>query len=199
MCELASWYNDGLCDERGAVVVPMRPALAVRLYRTAADAGDTSAMVSLACCLSSGHGVARDAKAALLLEKRAARLGDSTALHNVGVSYRNAGRYATAVKWFRKAALAGDESAMFEVAKAELWGIGTRRNVASALKMLKRIATSRRVAPVEAEEALLLLAHCYLDGWFVRRVWRKAVPWLERATQLGNSEARDLLEWLRTP
>ena len=60
------------------------------------------------------------------------------------------------------------EAVGLEIAKAQLWGVGTRRDVAKAIEGLKRVHGSRTVAEEDRIEARLLLAYLFLDGSLVR-------------------------------
>jgi TPR repeat protein len=198
MFDLACYLEDGFVNKRGRQLLKQDRRKAVRLYCRAVAGDHTQAMINLAACLSAGRGAPVDDIAALKLEKRAARLGNMSALMNIGISYRNAGKTSTAVRWFHKAARHGDDSALLEIAKAELYGVGTRRDVTKALERLARVARSNVVSVYDNEQSCLLIARCYLDGWLVRRSYKKAIPWLRIAVATGSSEAKDLLAWLES-
>ncbi len=168
---------------------------AARLYRQAAEMGDVAAMSAFAGCLSSGRGVRQDLDAALAWKKRAYRLDGDMVVFNIGVTYLKMGKHHLAVRWFRKALDAGDESAGLELAKAELMGLGTRRDVKTAMRRLKKIAwsTSRNLCIADREEAAILGAQVYLDGWLVPRDYNRAVRWLEKAAATDSRTAIGML------
>jgi len=131
---------------------------------------------------------------AVRLYRQAFDLGDATAGYNLACSYQNIGERRTAVRWFRKVLAAGDRSALMPLALAELYGAGTRRNVPAAMKKLEAVAQGgSRFAPIEREEAMLLVAQCYREGWLVIRDYNKALRWLRRAVQVGSAAAAGLL------
>ena len=77
------------------------------------------------------------------LYRRAFRLGSDTAAENLAATYQNLGRYRDAVRWYRRAEAAGSPTASLEIARAELYGTGTRRDAHSAFVRLQRLATQR--------------------------------------------------------
>ena len=161
-------------------------------YRRAAELGSPSAMDALATALSDGaHRRTRDVAEAIRWYRRAIALGGDS--FNLAVAYQNLGQHEVAVRWFRKSP---DVIAVLELAKAELHGIGMRRNVPSAMTKLRRVATARSpdvVAPFHREEAMRIIADVLYHGWLVPRDYRGAVRWLRRAAKSGSDAARGLL------
>jgi hypothetical protein len=95
---------------------PDADAEALHLYRSAADAGHTVAMIDLGHRYRDGRGVALDEVEAVRLYRKAAEAGDALGMADLGRMYE-AGRgvsrdVAEAVRWYRKAADAGNEYAM---------------------------------------------------------------------------------------
>lgn len=194
---LACAYEDGYLDADGTVLLRRNRRKAIQLYRRAAELGETSAMLNLAALLSRSPCTPADLAEALRWEKRAARRGDPTAAFNVGISYKNLGDYGAAVKWFRKAEACGDDAAWLELAKAELFAAGTRRNVKRATARLEQVAASERVSRGEAEEARILLGYLYQDGWLVRRSLPEGLRHLRRAARRGSEIAARFADCLR--
>ena len=130
---------------------------------------------------------------------QAIRKGYATAMLNLALRYRDAGAHTKAVRWFRRAAAARidpDESALFEVARAELYGLGTRRNARAAIRKLEKIAHSKTwYSPPNfvQNEAMIVLADAYVQGWFVRRDYDLGMRWLRRAARGGSKVAEALL------
>lgn len=128
------------------------------------------------------------------LYRQAFHLGDTTAGYNLACSYQSVGERRTAVRWFRKVLAAGDRSAFMPLALAELYGAGARRNVPAAMKKLEVIARGGSwFAPIEREEAMLLVAQCLREGWLVIRDYSAALRWLRRAARVGSAAAAGLL------
>lgn len=171
---------------------------AVKLYRLAAQKGYPAAMVSLAICLYSGHGAKKDPQEAFRWEKRAAQQGDITAINNVAIAYRDFGKHRLAVQWFRRALALGVRGAELELAKAELLGRGTRRDIESGLRRLRNVgwASTPYISVAEKEEAAITGARIYLDGWLVPRDLDTAMRWLRKAAETDNEEAIGLLREL---
>ena len=82
------------------------------------------------------------------------------------------------------------------LARAELYGCGTRRDTKAALAKLERIArwsSSSWISQFDREQAMITLSACLRDGWLLRRDHRASVRWLRRAAKLGSAEATGLL------
>jgi TPR repeat protein len=187
---LAECYEDGFHDASGALLVEANPRKAVSLYRRGAALGHVDCMLSLANHLSQGIGTRKNLREALQWEARAARLGSPIAALNAGTSCKHLGDYAAAGLWFRKAAAMGDNGGRLELAKAQLLGTGTRRNIPAAVSLLRRVAASNSASDGEIEEAGLTLAYLYLDGWLVQRSPNDGLAWLRRTEKHGSAVAR---------
>jgi hypothetical protein len=97
---------------------------AVRWYEQAvAQHEDAYAMYSLGYCLLHGHGGRQDARAALRLLHRAARLGEADAQFELGSAYYRGvganGNRRLAIKWLRSAAMLGHAQAIAFLARLE--------------------------------------------------------------------------------
>ena len=80
-------------------------------------------------------------------------------------------------------------SALIEVARAELYGVGTRRDARAAFVKLRRLARQRlgwnnwmRI------EAMQLMADALMNGWLVRRDYAQGEEWLRRAAKLDPTD-----------
>ena len=107
------------------------------------------------------------------------------AAENLASTYLNLGRHRDAVRWFQRAADAGSPTAPLELARAALYGTGTRRDARAAFVTLRRLARQRlgwnnwlRI------EAMQLMADALLNGWLVRRDVAKSDALLEQAAKL---------------
>lgn len=186
---LAVVYEDGARDATGRLLV-RRDARRARMYwARAAQLGDPDAITRTADYLvPRGHG-SKALSQAEKLYRQAFRLGSYTAADNLAATYQNLGRYRDAVRWLRRADAAGSPTAALEIARAELYGIGTRRNPRSAFLRLERLARQRlgwnnwlRV------EAMQLMADALINGWLVRRDYARAETWLRRAAKLDPDD-----------
>lgn len=174
---------DGSTD--GAVPVKRDRRRARTYYERAAQLGDPSAMTRIADNLTPrGHSAKALARAERLY-RRAFHLGYDTAAENLAATYQTLGRYRDAVRWYKRAAAAGSPTAPLELARAELYGTGTRRDVRAAFVKLRRLARQRlgwnnwlRI------EAMQIMADALMNGWLARRDFAQGEAWLERAAKL---------------
>ncbi len=190
LVELAVLYDDGSArDSDGELLVKRDRRRARTFYARAAELGDASAMTAMADNLTpTGHSTQALARAEKLY-RRAFRLGEDTAAENLAATYKNLGRYRDAVRWYRRAATAGSPTAPLELARAELYGTGTRRDARAAFVTLRRLARQRlgwnnwlRV------EAMQLMADALMNGWLVRRDHAQGEAWLRRAAKLDPED-----------
>lgn len=189
LAKLAVVYDEGVRDADDNVLIKRNRRLAYGYWRRAAELGDPGAITVMADRLTPrGHSMRALAQAEKLY-RRAFHLGSYTAAENLAATYQNLGRYRDAVRWFRRAAAAGSVTAEFEVARAELYGTGTRRNERAAFTKLERLARQRlgwnnwlRI------EAMKLMAEALMNGWLVRRDFARGEAWLRRAAKLDPND-----------
>jgi tetratricopeptide (TPR) repeat protein len=116
---------------------------AVALYRKAADAGDSRAMVSLATLMENGDHAPRDLKSAYALYEKAAARDNTDAAINLGVALFNGigvrKDVDRAVELFRHASQLGSARATFNLAKLVSDGVGGAKP-SEALDLFKRAA-----------------------------------------------------------
>ncbi|MEO8844987.1 MAG: hypothetical protein ABI591_15335 [Kofleriaceae bacterium] len=189
---LSMLATEGLFDTNGRVVVKKSMAAAHSYNRRAAKLGDAGALTAVADRISA-RGGRTSLKIATALYRRAFSKGYITAAFNLACAYQNRGRYKASVGWFRKAADAGDESALLSLARAELYGVGVRRNPMSSFKKLKKLARSKaKYWPPNwmQSDALMIMASALIEGWFVKRDYRAGIALMRRAATLGNVSAR---------
>lgn len=130
------------------------------------------------------------------LYRAAFRAGDQVAGINLAVSYQQTGEVRAAYQWYVRVLETDDRSVLLEIAKAELYGRGARRNIPRALARLQQIVRDRRgrwTTQFDREQAMVILGRTYLEGWLVGRDWPRARRWLQRAERLGSEEAAGLL------
>lgn len=190
IAKLAVLYDDGSArDTHGKLLVKRNRRRAQELYARAAELGDPAAITRLADYLTPRGHTARALAQAEKLYRRAFRLGSETAAENLASVYLNLGRCRDAVRWYRLAESAGSPTASLEIARAELYGLGTRRNARSAFIRLERLARQRlgwnnwlRI------EAMELMADALMNGWLVRRDFARGKAWLRQAAKLDPSD-----------
>ena len=195
---LAMYSGEGLKGPDGTIHIRRSAAAANRYYERAAALGDAGAITVIADVLTK-HGGRAELRRGVVMYRRAIRKGYVTAMHNLAVTYLNAGLHTEAVRWFRRAATdpnEPDESALLEVARAELYGLGTRRNAHTAIQKLEKIARSKSwyyPANSMQHEAMIVLGDAYVHGWFVPRDYDRGMRWLKRAARSGSKLAEALL------
>jgi len=187
---LALLYEDGNArDANGKVLAQRNPGRARKYYARAAELGSPAAITVIADGLMEKGQGAKALAEAERLYRRAFRLGYDTAAENLAATYQNLGRYHDAVRWYRRAEAAGSPTAALELARAELYGTGTRRDARRAFGRLERLARQRlgwnnwlRV------EAMQLMADALKNGWLVRRDFARGEAWLRQAAKLDPDD-----------
>lgn len=189
LAKLAVLYDEGSRDTDGRLLVKRNRRRARECYRRAAELGDPAAITVMADELTPRGHPPRALAQAEKLYRRAFRLGYDTAAENLAAVYLNLGRRRDAVRWYRRVEAAGSPTAALEVARAELYGLGTRRAARSAFTKLERLARQRlgwnnwvRV------EAMQLMADALMNGWLVRRDYTRGAAWLRQAAKLDPSD-----------
>jgi TPR repeat protein len=195
--ELGCLLEEGVVDGHGRQVVAPALVKAVAAYRCAAALGDPGAWLNLGLCYDYGKGVRRSQRRALLcyLDLWKAKR-DPSAANNAATVYRDYGDSRAAFRWWRKAAEAGDRTALVDVGYCLYNGIGVRRDEAEALDAFRRASRSTYISAFELEEALYHRAVVHLDrGGAANRT--KARLLLMRANRDDDFEqARELLAQL---
>ena len=198
LSQLGDMYRDGLQRSDGTVLVRRDRKAARRCLERAVALGDAEAMYVLAGVLVDDHRDARTFKRAEALYKRAFHAGESTAAYNLAAVYKSRLRHRDAFRWFQVAHEAGDPSALLQIARAQLYGIGTKRDPSGALAKLRRMANSRTkywpASTGENVEAMLIIADALMEGWLLPRDFKEGVRWLRRAASWGNATAIALLK-----
>lgn len=195
LLDYAMFFRDGCRTKSGEVLVKRSTRKERELVERAVAAGNRYAHCYLADLLSAKGASSAQMTKAVALYRRGYQLGDVVAAFNCGVTYLNRERHRDAVKWFRLAAARGDTSALLEVARAELYGLGTPRKPAAAVAKLTRVsrATAITTAPIDRESAMLVLANALMTGWGLPRDHAAGIKWLQRAAALGSATARGYL------
>jgi TPR repeat protein len=197
LSQLGEMCRTGWQRSDGTVLVRRDRKAAKRCLERAVALGDAEAMYALAAVLIDDHRDARTFKRAEALYQRAFHAGESTAAYNLAVTYRRVRRYRDAFRWFQRAHEAGDPSALLQLARAQLYGIGTKRDPSGALAKLRRMANSRTkywpASTGENVDAMLIIADALMEGWLLPRDFNEGVRWLRRAASWGNATAISLL------
>lgn len=117
-----------------------------------ANKGDASAMIMVGLMYGAGEGTKVNLAESIRWETMAAEMGETTAMLNLAVSYRETGEVGIALSWLEKALEAGEFEAAIELGKINL---PSAPDVArSYLEMAVR---SGMICDASQEEALALL------------------------------------------
>jgi TPR repeat protein len=82
-----------------------------------AESGDLGGMERVACMYGDGEGTLRNRDKSLEWDLKAAALGSTTSMFNLGITLRNSGDARGARRWFEALHAAGDGDASLELAK----------------------------------------------------------------------------------
>lgn len=145
---------------------------------------DPESQFQLGRLYQAGEEIIRDYDEAEKWLTRAAENGHVEAQRCMGLNYLNEGLgkkdIKIAEKWFRKAAMQGDSTAQFELAKICL-DHNDQKSIDEALWWLQEAAEQ------ECGEACFLLGKCYEYGTAVDQNYKKAAEWyLKGATECGE-------------
>lgn len=198
LAELGYLHSTGWVRSDGNVIVRRDRKAARRYLERAAAMGHAEGSACLAMLLLDSSDDARTFKRAEALYRRAFQRGYSTAAYNLAVAYKKRQRYRDAYRWFERAHAEGDPSALLQLARAELYGVGTKRDPVGALAKLRRMANSTTkywpASDGENVEAMLIIADALMEGWLLPRNFNAGLRWLRRAAKCGNRTAIALLE-----
>jgi TPR repeat protein len=189
--EVADRYADGCKDKRGRVIVRRSAAKAARWFRQAAEHGSGPAQNNLGILLGNGNGLRKNVEEALSWLRRAFRGGDPCAGQNIAITHRENGDLKAAVKWFRKAAEAGDGDALIQLGIHYYWGKGVRRNPRAAVQCFRVATKAKNISESGRDDAFFFLAIAYHEGRGVRASKPIATKFLKRANVDGDHVAAE--------
>jgi hypothetical protein len=164
---------------------------ALRLYTTAANAGDPQAEYQVGYMYQFGQGISQDYQAAVHWYALAAAQGSKMAQVNLGYlsahGFGTARDYAAALRWYQLAAEQGSAPAQYQLGDLYEKGYGVPVNYAQAFRWYK----------AAADQGLAIAQYCvgrlYAAGFGVQRDLGAARDWMKRAADGGNADAR---KWL---
>lgn len=126
-----------------------------KMKRDAEQGKDTS-LLNLGYFYDVGLGVAADKEQAMFWYLKALESGNTAALVNIAILYREKGDFASAKEWFDKATASGDGDAYLQLAKLYLDGSLLDGN-GEARRNLERVLEAEHVTEDSVEEAQALL------------------------------------------
>lgn len=131
---------------------------AFRLFQTQAKAGQDHAQLNLGYFYDQGLGTRVNKVKAMQWYLRAYRKGEAAAASNIATLYRDKGKPRQALAWYLRAAQLKDGDAMLDAAKYFIAGVGARRNLVVARRLLKRAVAGTCITEAGREEARVWLA-----------------------------------------
>jgi TPR repeat protein len=126
------------------------------LFERGAASGDPNCWSRLGLMFDNGIGGRVDKVKAMQCYRRAWRARDFVAAHNIAVLHREKGNQHAMFQWLRRAADAGDDGALIELARYLMDGRGARKNPVAASTFVRR-ALKGRLSDAERKEAKLML------------------------------------------
>lgn len=156
--------------------------------RAAAEQGNSAAIAGVGYALLSGYyGVTKDEVEGLRWMRKAADLGDPTAMLLLGSALEFGHGVAPdlngALNWYRKAADRGEARAMTSIGRLYRYGRGVDRSPAEALPWY------RKAAGLGDPIAMGALGDFYYFGTAVPSDYTEALSWYRKAAGLGNPVA----------
>jgi TPR repeat protein len=205
--EAMNWIGIFYVAGRG---VPVDYAAAVDWYKRAVKAGSTNAMARLALMYAAGNGTAKSPEEALNYYRLAATFCDGIAGDNSVWRYQRGGCVrgmmsigsscesgsgmpqsdAEALKWYRKAAEAGDAGAFAVVARFYGEGKGTARDDTEALAWWRKAAESGNGYGMNE------VGWFYENGWGAAKDYAQAMDWFRKAAEVGDRTGMHNVGWL---
>lgn len=179
--EVAGRYEEGCEDKMGNILVRRSPRKAAQSIRRAAEHGSAPAQNTLGVLLSNGDSVRKDTEEALMWLRRAFRAGHSLAASNLAITYREIGQLRMAVKWFRKAANAGDGDALVQLGIHHYWGKGVRKNPNAAIRCFRKAVKGGNICGYGRDDAFFLLGLAHFEGKGVKKSTQTAKKLFQRA------------------
>lgn len=178
---VAERYGDGCKNRSGKILVRRSRKKAAQWLRRAAEHGSSAAQNTLGVILSNGDGVRKNIGEALSWLRKAFHAGEACAGQNIAITYREIGDFRAAVKWFRKAADAGDDDALIQLGIHYYWGKGVRKNPKAAVRCFRMATKGKNICEAGRDDAFFLLGVAYFEGEGVSASIPTARKLLERA------------------
>jgi uncharacterized protein len=161
--ELGLTLLEGIQGRKGQSMVRRNPRAAIALFHQAAASGDATAAHSLGYAYDRGLGTKQSVSHAIRWYRRAVRGRSSTAATNLATIFRDAGKSRLAFQWWKRSEQMGDGDAAVDVGYCYQYGIGVRKNAASAKRMFRRALVSKNITQYGREEAMYHLALQFID------------------------------------
>jgi TPR repeat protein len=169
---------------------------ALKLYKSAAKAGNLNAQHNLGMMYTSDRYGVMDVPRGVKWYKSAANAGNMAAQFEMGIChYYGIGvvkNSANAIPWFEMAARQGHDEAQYMLAQCYLMGDGVFQNYKEAFKYFQ-MAADQNYAPAQYG-----LCTCYYDGLGVKQDMGNAAYWCKKAAEQGYKKAINRMQFLKS-
>lgn len=164
------------------------PAAAMQYRVQAAEGGNADAQISLGYMLAWGDGAPKDVPAGIAWLEKAVAQGETGGLYTLAVARRAFQNDPEgAFPLMLRAAEAGDQNAVSDIALMYRDGIGTAKDPAAYVGWLKRGAAN------DDSGRRALIAQAYANGTGVPRDMTKALAWVLMAGERVSPEGRNIV------
>jgi TPR repeat protein len=174
-----------------------QPAEAAKVYRRAANAGNTSAMVGLGVLLAEGDGIRKDEAEARMWFEKAALAGDPNGMTNLGSVYGGGVGVpvdlAAAREWYGKAAAANSSEGQYQLGLMTQDGDGGPKDDIAAKALFEKAAAQDHGGALERLGAFAE------TGRAGPKDEKAAIAFYKRAAALGSDDAANALDRMRCP
>lgn len=170
---------------------PSDPELALRLLDSAAQLGNTRAMIILGQLYNGSDGIERDTVKVLQWYERAVEAGSVDAMVQLAGSYLSGESVPKdpqrAAELYQRAADLGSTEAMCRLGICYENGDGVVLNSRRAFNLYQQ------AADLGSPFGMRLVAYCYAQGIYVAEDMKQAVDWFTRAAEAGDAHSAFVL------
>lgn len=170
---------------------PSDPELALRLLDSAAQRGNTRAMIILGQLYNGSEGIERDTVKVLHWYERAVEAGSVDAMVQLAGSYLSGESVPQdakrAAELYQRAADLGSTEAMCRL------GICYENGDGVVLNSRRAYSLYQQAADLGSPFGMRLMAYCYAQGIYVSEDMTQAVEWFTRAAEAGDAHSAFIL------
>lgn len=163
-------------------------ALALKILRPLAEAGDSQAQITMALMYDYGHGVEKNPSKSIKWYRMAAEQGIPVVQHDLGVKYFQGQGveqdYREAAKWWELSANAGIADSQFNLGLMHYRGIGIPKDYVKAAKLFEAAAEQGH------GNAQYSLAVMYAFGQSKLKSYETAIKWFKKSAEQNIAQAQ---------
>lgn len=167
--------------EQGDDIFEQDYALAVSVYTSAAEEGNATAINNLGWLYHRGLGVEADLEKAKEYYLRAADVGHTRAMVNLGNIGEESKDFKEAYRWYKRAYMLGDPQGEFNYANLFHYGWYVEQNQEFAFRLFMHAVGEGNAA------ACFYVGHYLQEGIAVEKDLELAVEWFERGAEQGDA------------